>query len=367
MTPFADLLHQGTLAAWLFLPSAVLLGALHGLEPGHSKTMMAAFIVAIRGTFAQAALLAVMATLSHTAIVWAVALLALAYGKQWGADAAEPWFQIASGVLVIAVALWMAWRTWASRPRALPPPEPGWQRLDTGHGPVEVALHGAGAPDARFRVRFLDARGRPVPPPAGQRVRIETDRAYAGRQVFALADRVLHLESRDAVPLPHDIEAALVIAHGDHAHRFPVRFADPAYGAAAPRPDAPYPQAGDAHARAHADQIRRRFAGRPVTTGQIALFGLTGGLLPCPAAITVLVLCLQIQRFWLGVALVLGFSVGLALTLLASGLLAAWGMRHATRRWPGLDALLGRLPYLASAVVVLIGLYLGWTGLAGLA
>jgi nickel/cobalt exporter len=28
---------------------AILLGAPHGLEPGHSKTIMAAFIIAIRG------------------------------------------------------------------------------------------------------------------------------------------------------------------------------------------------------------------------------------------------------------------------------------------------------------------------------
>jgi len=50
MPTLTDLLQQGTAHAWLFLPSAVLLGALHGLEPGHSKTMMAAFIIAIRGT-----------------------------------------------------------------------------------------------------------------------------------------------------------------------------------------------------------------------------------------------------------------------------------------------------------------------------
>jgi nickel/cobalt exporter len=54
MTGFTTLLAQGN--SWLFVPSAVLLGALHGLEPGHSKTMMAAFIVAIRGTLAQATL-----------------------------------------------------------------------------------------------------------------------------------------------------------------------------------------------------------------------------------------------------------------------------------------------------------------------
>ena len=42
----------------------------------------------------------------------------------------------------------------------------------------------------------------------------------------------------------------------------------------------------DSHARAHAADIRKRFVGRTVTTPQIVLFGLTGGLIPCPAAIT---------------------------------------------------------------------------------
>ena len=53
MPSFADLLQQGAGNAWFFIPSAIVLGALHGLEPGHSKTMMAAFIIAIRGTVAK--------------------------------------------------------------------------------------------------------------------------------------------------------------------------------------------------------------------------------------------------------------------------------------------------------------------------
>lgn len=74
MTDFPALLQQGVAKAWLFVPSAILLGALHGLEPGHSKTMMAAFIVAIRGTVRQAVMLGLAATLSHTAIVWMITL-----------------------------------------------------------------------------------------------------------------------------------------------------------------------------------------------------------------------------------------------------------------------------------------------------
>lgn len=69
MSSFADLLQQGASHAWLYFPSAILLGVLHGLEPGHSKTMMAAFIVAVRGTVRQAVLLGLAATLSHTAVV----------------------------------------------------------------------------------------------------------------------------------------------------------------------------------------------------------------------------------------------------------------------------------------------------------
>ena len=109
MTPFVTLLQQGN--SWLFLPSAVLLGALHGLEPGHSKTMMAAFIVAIRGTLAQAVLLALSATVSHTAIVWMVALAGLYFGRSWNTAATEPYLQVVSAVLIIAVAAWMLWRT----------------------------------------------------------------------------------------------------------------------------------------------------------------------------------------------------------------------------------------------------------------
>jgi ABC-type nickel/cobalt efflux system permease component RcnA len=45
MTQLSELLQQGGENAWLFIPPAILLGALHRLEPGHSKTMMAAFII----------------------------------------------------------------------------------------------------------------------------------------------------------------------------------------------------------------------------------------------------------------------------------------------------------------------------------
>lgn len=91
-----------------------------------------------------------------------------------------------------------------------------------------------------------------------------------------------------------------------------------------------------AHTRAHAADIRKRFEGRTVTTWQIVLFGLTGGLIPCPAAITVLLLCIQLKQFSLGSTLVLCFGIGLAITTVSAGVLATLSPRHIERRWMGL-------------------------------
>jgi len=127
-----DLVQQSAAHAWLFIPSALLLGALHGLEPGHSKTMMAAFIVAVRGTIPQAALLAICATISHTAVIWILAPFALKFGQSFEAEATEPYFQIASGAIITGIAVWMIVRTHRERRAA----------ADHHHAPTGDGPHG---------------------------------------------------------------------------------------------------------------------------------------------------------------------------------------------------------------------------------
>ncbi|MCP2071504.1 UNVERIFIED_ORG: nickel/cobalt exporter [Pseudomonas lini] len=277
MPNFAELLQQGGAHAWLYFPSAILLGALHGLEPGHSKTMMAAFIVAIRGSVKQAVLLGLAATLSHTAVVWLVAIGGMYLGQGLDAKTTEPYFQLASSGLIIAIALWMLWRTWR------------------------------------------------------------------GEQVFKLEHRHDHTHHHDH----HD-------HHDDHNHDELKDLAPSLDGYQ------------DAHERAHANDIRKRFTNREVTTGQIVVFGLTGGLIPCPAAITVLLLCLQVKEVALGGMLVLSFSIGLAITLVTVGAAAAIGARQASNRWPWLGSVARRAPYLSSVLIIGVGLYVGihgWNGL----
>lgn len=112
MLPIAEMIQQGSTNLWLLIPTAVLLGALHGLEPGHSKTMMASFIIAVKGTIAQAALLGLSAALSHSLVVWILAALALQFGNALIAEQAEPYFMLLSAAIAVGVSLWMFMRTY---------------------------------------------------------------------------------------------------------------------------------------------------------------------------------------------------------------------------------------------------------------
>lgn len=375
MPDFSSLLAQGGAAPWLFIPTAILLGALHGLEPGHSKTMMAAFIVAIRGTVFQAVMLGLAATASHTAVVWLIAMGGLYLGSQWDAETSEPYFQLISAILIIGVAFWMLMRIRAEqRQKKLESDhdhshdhshshEEGVHRIDTGHGvTAELAIKEDGVPP-RFCLAF--EKGGRLASLSDQECTIETIRPDGARQVFLLANKGAYLESIDEIPEPHNFTARLTIAHGDHSHDYDVVYAENDHHHHEGL-DVGVTGYQDAHELAHSNDIKRRFAGREVTTGQIIVFGLTGGLIPCPAAITVLFLCLQLKKVTLGAALVLSFSVGLALTMVASGVIAALSVKYAKSRWLGFATFARRAPYFSSALIMLIGLYVGYHGLQGI-
>ena len=337
MNDLVHLLQGGN--AWLFLPSAIVLGALHGLEPGHSKTMMAAFIIAVRGTLGQAVLLGLAATLSHTAVVWLVAMGGLYFGQHWSAEASEPWMQLASAVLILGVGGWMLWRTTRHEPACF-----------HDHGAADAHGHdhghGNGHDHAAHGHGHGHGHGHDHDHDHGHDHDHDHDHAAPGHHE--------HAPGRAAC------EHAPGHAHCDHEHGGPVHGHD--HGATAlSLGDVPQ----DAHARAHADDIQRRFAGRHVTTGQIVMFGLTGGLVPCPASITVLLLCLQLKRVALGATLVLGFSIGLALTMVASGVVAALGVRHLSRRLDSgrFGALAAKAPYLSAVLILGVGGVLGWQAL----
>jgi len=374
MTDFSILLQQGSATLWLFVPSAIMLGALHGLEPGHSKTMMAAFIIAIRGTVGQAVMLGLAATVSHTAVVWAVALVGLHFGRGWNVETSEPYFQVVSAVLIIGVAAWMILRTWRHQNGFghdhTHDHDHGHEEtklIDIGHCRLRLDIYEEGVPP-RFRVFEEAKHGRSVPlDPAN--VLIETERANGKAERFSFVRREGFLESVEEIPEPHEFMAQLQLRHDNHVDTYDVEYTEHGHRHALKEFDAlqrATSEFQDPHELAHANDIRKRFANRDVTNGQILLFGLTGGLVPCPASITVLLLCLQLKKFTLGATLVLSFSLGLALTMVFSGVLAAISARRISKRWSGFGDLAHKAPYLSGGLISLVGLYIGFEGLHAL-
>jgi nickel/cobalt exporter len=180
---------------------------------------------------------------------------------------------------------------------------------------------------------------------------------------------VAFLQSTTEIPEPHEFKAVLTLAHDGHVHVYEVAFTEDEHHHHhhADLSDLTAGDFADAHERAHAADIAKRFASRTVTTPQIIWFGITGGLMPCPAAFTILLVCLQLKHFTLGFALVASFSLGLAITMVASGVVASWGVRHAEKRIKGFGTFARRAPYFSSALLIVLAVfvtYQGWQHLA---
>jgi nickel/cobalt exporter len=275
MPDIAALIQSGTANVWLLLPLALLLGALHALEPGHSKSVMTAFIVAIHGTATQAVLLALSVTIGHTIVVWVLAILAWQLQDTAILEKSEPWLLLVGGILIVVLAL-----------------------------------------------RILSRLELPSLRPA-------------------------HAHGHEHTH-PHDDHAQSHAHHrAEHSHSHD-------------------DLDEDAHAAAHAAELKAQLAKGPITNLDIAWFGFSGGLIPCPAAFAVLLACFHQKAYALGIVMVAAFSIGLALMLVAIGLIAAWGARAIAARQSGLNRYARWAPYASAAVVLVVGLLVTAQGLSAL-
>ena len=82
--------------------------------------------------------------------------------------------------------------------------------------------------------------------------------------------------------------------------------------------------------------------------------GVSGGLLPCPSALVVLLAAISLHRLAFGLVLIVAFSVGLALSITGIGLVAVLAKKAFAKR--SFDGLLIRaLPAVSAAVILIAG------------
>jgi nickel/cobalt exporter len=235
---------------------AASLGAFHALEPGHGKTVVAAYLIGSRGTAWHALVLGLIVTASHTAGVYLLGAVTLYASRYVVPERLYPWLGVISGFTIAVLGLALFLRRYASASHA--------HHHDHGH-----------------------------------------DADHAG------GDQSHHHHHHHA--------------HGHHGGH---------------RPDG------------------------PVSLRALVALGVTGGIVPCPAALVVLLSAVALRRVGFGLVLIMAFSVGLAAVLIGIGLLMVYAGRFMSR-FQGEGRLITRwLPLTSAAVIALSGVGIAAQALA---
>ena len=109
----------------------------------------------------------------------------------------------------------------------------------------------------------------------------------------------------------------------------------------------------------------------PITMGSLIALGASGGLVPCPSALVLLLSSIAIGRIGFGLALLVSFSLGLAGVLMGIGLAVLYAKQLMPKTERTIKHPLVKLvPVLSAGVVTVIGLVmtanaLGWVKIGG--
>jgi ABC-type nickel/cobalt efflux system permease component RcnA len=101
-----------------------------------------------------------------------------------------------------------------------------------------------------------------------------------------------------------------------------------------------------------------------LTSKGILGVGVAAGLLPCPSALVVLLSAIALHRIGLGLALIVAFSVGLAATITAIGLVAVLA-RRAFGRLSLNGPVIRALPAVSAVLILAVGVVITAKALPG--
>jgi len=91
-----------------------------------------------------------------------------------------------------------------------------------------------------------------------------------------------------------------------------------------------------------------------ITWRSLITLGISGGLVPCPDAIAILLVAIAINRIFLGLALIIAFSLGLAIVLIVIGLLMVSSSRL-FKRMDAFNRFAPLMPVVSASIVLLLG------------
>ena len=238
------------------LAVAIGLGAFHALEPGHGKTLVAAYLVGARGTMKHAFLLGLIVTAAHTAGVYLLGAVTLYASQYVVPERLYPWLGVVSGVMI------------------------------TSLGAVLLV------------------------------------RRYRGKD--GLLNHITII-----------IEIILT-ARDDHEHHH-------------------HHPGHHGHSHDHGHTHHHHDLNQRMSLRELLTLGISGGIVPCPAALVVLLSAVSMQRIGFGLILIVAFSIGLAAVLIAIGLLMVYARDFMSRFQTNGQVITRWLPLASSTIITLFG------------
>ncbi len=252
---------------------AIALGALHAFEPGHGKSLIAAYMIGTRGRAIDGILLGLIVTFTHTFSVIILGIIAKLMAGKFTDAQLHTWMGMVSSVLILAVGIWML------------------------------------------------------------KERLSGNSGHTHFHFFCKDDH--HHEHGHEHPHAHD-------AHShDHGH-------------------------GDDHHHGHSHPHHHSEAAREKTDmWRLLLLGISGGLVPCPAAIATLLAAIGAGRTAKGLTVALFFSLGLGLVMMTIGVVLSRA-GNLTRKLGDNRKLGQRLGILSAVVITGLGAYTLFHSIRGL-
>lgn len=91
----------------LWTLTAFMLGFMHALEPGHGKSVMAAYILGTGANLRDALLLGLTVVISHTSVVFALGILSIYLVGTLSSEMTHDIMSVIGGGILIAVGIWI--------------------------------------------------------------------------------------------------------------------------------------------------------------------------------------------------------------------------------------------------------------------
>ena len=268
-------------------------GGMHAMTPGHGKTVVGAYLVGSRGTLKHAVYLGLTTTITHTFGVFAFGLITLLAAQYIVPEKLFPWITLLSGFLVVGIGMNLFMERYKSSGLG------GWL-VKWKSKPAELQPgYSASLQGLQFEV------SRPAHP-----------------HELVMAGGHTH---------EHEHPGEHSHAGGHHHHH------------------------GHDHGHGHDHADHSHLPPERITMRSLLALGVSGGLLPCPSAMVVLLGAIALNKIGFGLVLVLAFSLGLAGALTLIGMMFIYAGKL-FQRFPSSGKVVGLLPALSALFVSALGI-----------